>query len=495
MSLSRRRFLVGAGCTVGAAGLCGCVQTNVATGRQSYTGGMTPQDDIAVGAEEHPKMLEAFGGEYQDRRVTGYVTALGNRLAGHTEQQYPYRFTVLDSPIVNAFALPGGYVYLSRGLLAIASNEAEVAGVLAHELGHVVARHSAERQGASQLASLGILLGALGAQALGLPGNEIAQIGQTVAGLAISGYSRDQESEADQLGVRYMSRAGYDPEGMVTFLSTLREQSRLEAQMAGRSPDSVDQYNMTATHPRTIDRVREAQAIANAQRPANAVLAREPFLDVIDGLLFGDSPDQGIVRGQHFVHPKLRFEFHAPEGFRLRNEPDMLSAAHPDGAAIKFDLAPVQGSRTLPEYLQSEWAQGARLRDLERITVNGINAATGWTRVEGRQGPVDVRLVAFQRDARSVYRMMFITPARLTGRFQRGFRETTYSFRYLSPAEAADVRPMRLLVVAPRPGDTPESLARTLPFGRFNEAFFRMLNDLGPGDRLPGGGRIKVVAA
>ena len=494
MSLSRRRFLYGIGCSAGAAGLCGCVQTNVATGRSSYTGGATPQDDITVGRDQHPKMLEAFGGEYGNRRVAAYVTGLGQRLATHAEYQYPWHFTVLDSPIVNAFALPGGYVYLSRGLLAIASNEAEVAGVLAHELGHVTARHSAERQGASQLASIGILLGALGAQALGLPGQEIAQIGQTVAGLAISSYSREQESEADQLGMRYMTRAGYDPDGMVTFLATLREQSRLEAEMDGRSPDSVDRFNMTATHPRTIDRVREAQRLAAAQRPANAVLGRDAFLDTIDGLLFGDSPEQGIVRGTRFVHPKLRFEFEAPDGFQLRNAPDMLSASHPDGAAMKFDLAPVQRAGNLVEYVQAEWAQGARLRDLEPLDVNGIPAATGWTTVDGRSGPVDVRLVAFRRDARSVYRMMFITPTRLTQRFARGFRETTWSFRYLSAAEAEEVRPLRLLVVTARPGDSAEQLARTLPFGRFNEPFFRMLNDMQPGERVSAARRIKVIA-
>ncbi len=495
MTIHRRRFMQHIGCGMCAISLGGCMQTNVATGRSSYTGGATPQDDIATGRAQHPQMLEAFGGEYEDRRLAAYVTRLGERIAGFTEFRYPYRFTVLNSPIVNAFALPGGFVYVSRGLLAIASNEAELAGVIAHELGHVVARHSAEREGATQIATLGILLGALGAQALGLPGRDVAQLGQTVAGLAISSYSREQESEADRLGVRYMSRAGYDPEGMVSFLATLREQSQLEALMAGKPADSIDERNMTATHPRTIDRVRAAQAAAAEARPANAVIAREQFLAAIDGMLFGDDPRQGIVRNTHFVHPGLRFEFTAPDGFRLDNTPQRLTASHPRGAGMIFDLAPMQRAAAVVDYVRNEWARGTRLRDLQAITVNGIEAGTGWTSVNGRNGPLDIRLVAFRRDASSVYRMMFVTPTALTRQFAEAFRRTTWSFRYLGAEEAAAIKAMRLLVVETQPGDSVSTLARTLPFGRFNEPFFRMLNDLGPNDGLRAGQKIKVIAA
>ena len=495
MPLSRRRFLGHLGHGAGALGLCGCMQTNVATGRSSFTGGASPEDDVAAGREQHPQILEAFGGEYDDRRVSSYVRQLGARLTIHTEYRYPYQFTVLNSPIVNAFALPGGYVYISRGLLAIASNEAELAGVLAHELGHVVARHSAERQGASQIAGIGILLGALGAQALGLPGNEIAQLGETVAGLAISSYSRDQESEADLLGVRYMSRAGYDPDAMVTFLATLREQSQLEARMAGRSPDSVDAYNMTATHPRTIDRVRAAQAAANEQRPGNAVVGREPYLQAIDGMMFGDDPREGVVNGTHFVHPGLRFEFHVPDGFVIENAPARLTASHPQGAVMIFEVASIQRARGMVEYLQGEWAGQTRLRDLQPLAINGIEAATGWTPMNTRNGPVDVRLLAYRQDARSAYRMTFVTPQHLTSRFADAIRDSAWSFRYLSETEAASVHAMRLLVVRPQPRDSVDSLSRTLPFGQFNEAFFRMLNDLQPGESLPTVGSIKVVAS
>lgn len=494
MSINRRRFIAHVGCTAGAIGLCGCVQTNVATGRSSYTGGATPQDDIAIGREQHPQILEEFGGEYEDPRLTRYVTELGNKLASFTEYQYPYRFTVLNSPIVNAFALPGGYVYISRGLLAIASNEAELAGVLAHELGHVVARHSAERQGAAQIANIGVLIGAIGAQALGLPGGDVAQLGQTVAGFAISSYSRDQESEADLLGVRYMSRAGYDPDAMVTFLATLREQSQLEAEMAGKSPDSVDARNMSATHPRTIDRVRAAQTAAAEGRPANAVIAREPYLAAIDGMLFGDDPRQGIVRDTLFVHPVLRFEFRAPAGFRLQNSPNRLTASHPQGAVVLFDLGPMQRPNRVVDYVQREWAAKTRLRELQPLSVNDIEAATGWTTVNTRNGPADVRLVAFRRDQSSVYRMTFITPSRQTKAFAEEIRRMTWSFRYLSPDEAAAVQPMRLLVVEAQPNDSVATLSGTLPFGRFNEAFFRMLNDLGPGGQVQATQRIKVIA-
>ncbi|MEE1554855.1 MAG: M48 family metalloprotease, partial [Alphaproteobacteria bacterium] len=221
------------------AGTAGCVATNAASGRDSFTGLQSIKDDIAEGRANHPKILKSFGGAYEDRRLAGYVQNIGLNLAKGTEyQQYPYRFTILNTQIVNAFALPGGFVYITRGLLALASSEAELAGVLSHELAHVTARHGAERRGAQQIAQLGLLLGAVGLQAAGLP-SDLMQIGQTAAMAAIKGYSREHEFEADTLGVRYMSRAGYNADAMASFLGSLREHSMVEAQVLGLPPGKV----------------------------------------------------------------------------------------------------------------------------------------------------------------------------------------------------------------------------------------------------------------
>jgi len=490
--LTRRRFLIGTGGAAALTALAGCVSTNKATGRSSFTGLYSVQDDIRLGRQEHPKMLEAFGGEYDNARLQSYVERVGRQLATHTEyQQFPYHFTLLNTSIVNAFALPGGYVYVSRGLMALASNEAEMAGVLAHELGHVNARHTAERMSAGTLAQMGVLAGAIGAAALGLPG-EMAQVGQQIAMASIQSYSRKQEFEADMLGVRYMSKAGYDPNGMVTFLSTLREQSIVEARSMGLPAGKVDEFNMMSTHPRTIDRVQEATAAAQIQRPAKPIVGRQEYLANIDGMLFGDDPEQGIVFGRRFVHPGLRFEFDLPAGFRVRNDPDQVLAQHASGAAMVFDLGSAR-SRDMTQYVQREWAGQVQLRDLQSVTVDGKSGGTGWAALRSGNQQAVVRLVAIRRDAGSVYRFQFIAPGNTYQSLQDEFRATTYSLRTLSAAEAAKVRPLRLRVVKATGRESIDTLSRNLPFGAYNDDWFRVLNDLPQGQRPRTNQALKVI--
>jgi predicted Zn-dependent protease len=494
MSSTRRDLLAGVAGGAALGTLSGCMTTNVATGRTSYTGLYDISDDIEIGQREHPKMLESFGGEYQSSRLASYVSRIGGRLAAHTEyQQFPYRFTLLNTPIVNAFALPGGFVYVSRGLLTLASNEAELAGVLAHELGHVNARHAAERLSAAQAAQVGVIAGAIGAAVLGLPG-DVARLGQGIAALSIQGYSRKQEFEADMLGVRYMSRAGYEPEGMVTFLGTLREQSVVEARSLGLPPGKVDEYNMMSTHPRTVDRVRQAAAAAAVQRPPTPRVGREDYLHEIDGVLFGDDPAQGIVIGRRVVHPALGFEFRVPTGFRVENSPEKIVARDDSGAAVIFDMAPLRRAADMPAYLRDEWGPNARLRDIERLTVNGLDAGTAWVPAEGPGGvPMDLRLVAIRRDARSAYRLVMISPRNRTAALRQEFQDTTFSFRTLGAAEAAAVRPLHLAVERAAPGDTVERLSAPLPYGRYNADWFRVMNDLAPGAQPEPGQVLKVV--
>ena len=499
MSVSRRSLLkVGgvAAITSCSCGLTACVSTNAATGRSSFTGGFSPADDIKLGTEQHPKMLEAFGGEYQHRRLQSYVDLLGRRLAKYTEyQQFTYRFTLLNSPIVNAFALPGGYVYISRGLLALASNEAELAGVLAHELGHVNARHSAERMGAQRMAQFGVIASAIGASLLGLPADSIAQLGQTIATLAIKSYSREQELESDTLGVRYMSRAGFDPDAMASFLASMGEQSQIEARSKGLAPGSVDEYNLLATHPRTTDRVRQAQAAAQTARPANARIGREDYLAMIDGMLYGDDPSQGIVKGQQFFHPDMRFTFTAPPDFRVQNTPDKVVASNADGAALVFDIANVTRTNDPGTYIRAEWASKAQVQDLSAITVNGMAGATGRTVGNTRQGPMDVRFVALARDNKSVFRMMFISPRSRTASLSEAFRRSTYSMRRLSEQEARGVKALTMNVRPARAGERVDDLSRNLPYGALNPDWFRVLNDMAPNAQPTPSQILKVINA
>lgn len=484
--LARRSVLAGLACS--CLGIASCA-ANPATGQKNYVGLSSINDDIRTGSSQFPELVKAYGGAYDNARLQGYVTSIGKRVAAVTElPDLPYEFVVLNSPIVNAFALPGGKVAISRGLLALASSEAEVASVLAHETGHVNARHGAQGQGRATLANLGLAI--LG---IATGSNELMQLGQTVAQGFLQSYSREQEFEADTLGVRYMARAGYDPAASPSFLASLREQSQVEAEMNGLPPGQTDQFNIMASHPRTVERVRQAQAEAQAQDVADPVVNHEAYLDNINGLLFADDPEQGLVRGRTFIHTGLRIAFDAPDGFILRNAANNVSAQTRDGANLVFDSAPVQRARNLTDYIQYEWAGNVRLQSLENITVNGIPAATGFARLNNNGGWVDVRLVAYGLDRGRVYRFVFAAPSRLAQNYNTGFRAATYSFRRIDDAEAKAARPLRVIVVSAREGDTVARLAQSLPYGRFNEAWFRVLNDLGPSQNITPGQTLKII--
>ncbi|MBB4285502.1 M48 family metalloprotease [Roseospira goensis] len=489
MTLSRRFLLRGAAAAglplAAVAALTGCT-ANPATGRSSFMAFQSIEGDVATGRREYPKLVKAFGGAYDDRRVQGYVEGIGRRLAPFTEYpQLPYTFTVLDTPIVNAFALPGGYVGVTRGLLALASSEAELASVIGHELGHVNARHSAERMGQGMLAQLGVLVVGVATGSA-----DLARLAGTAATLYVQSYSRDQEFEADMLGGRYMTRAGYDPEGMVGLLATLREQSQVEAAMKGLPPGQVDQFNMMSTHPRTIDRTRAALQQAQATRPADAVVGRAPYLQTIDGLVFGDRPENGVVDGRTFIHPTLRLRFTVPPGYVLRNGDDAVTARGPGGGLIQADLTPLRGDvgRTLQAQLAKTPA-----RAFERLSVNGLPGATASVPLRTNQGRAEGQVVLVDLGGGQALRFLFAAPPGRFAAASGGFRETTYSLARLSPAEAAAIRARRLDVRTVRPGETVAALAQGLPYGRFNEAWFRLLNDMAAGAPVRPGQTVKVV--
>lgn len=496
--LGRRTFLskfakgAGCACAVGA-GLAstGCVSTNLATGRQSFTGFQSLEDDVAIGRREHPKLVKQFGGEYENPRLQRYVDEIGRKTAQFAEYEFPYKFTIVNSPIVNAFALPGGFIYLSRGLLALASSEAEVAGVISHEIGHVTARHTAERISQSQLAQLGVgLLGVL------TRNQSVAQGAGQVAGLVLRGHSRDQELEADTLGMRYMSRAGYDPDGSVTFLESLREHSIFEARRNGKDPNTVDQSNLLATHPRTIERVRAAQARADAVAVENAVTGRNEHFDQINGILYGDDPKEGVIEGRRFTHGQLRFTFEVPPGFTIRNGSDQVVASNGEGAGIIFDMESLDRRESLSRYVGQIWAGSTQVGGLERLTINGIEAATGLARGRNKAGAdLDMRALAIRGDGDRIFRFLFVSPVTATSSLSEGYRRTTYSFKRLTQSQASKVKGMRLITAPVFPGDTVASLSRSMPFGKFNEEAFRVLNDLASNEVLTRGRMVKIIVS
>lgn len=471
-----------------ALGSAGC-STNPATGEATFTPFMSPSEEMRIGAEEHPKILQEFGGAYGDPSVTTYVASIGRLLARTTETpNQPFTFTVLDSPVVNAFALPGGYVYVTRGLMALANDEAELAGVLAHEIGHVVARHAAQRYSQAVLANLGLNVLGAATQNSGL--TQLAGLG---AQLYLLSYSREEELEADKLGIRYLARAGYDPMAMTSFLSQLEAEDALDAKIAEKE-GSERPPEFLSTHPRTETRIVEAANEARAHTNATLALDRDIYLQKIDGLVYGDSAEQGFVKGRVFAHPKLRFRFEAPPGFRLQNGEDAVVGEHANGSKLVFT------SDDVPEkdlgilwYLVNQWAEGTTLEAAEEIVVNGMRAATARTRLAAQGKTYDARLVAIRFDQRTIYRFLFLTPPNLTAAMSEDLRRTTYSFRRLSDAEAALLRPKHIEVVTVRSGDTPEGLASRMAVDEFPLETFRVLNALKPGQPLELGRKIKLV--
>lgn len=482
----RRRAALRAGTVVLLAHL---LALPPAVAQEPFTPFMSPAQEIEVGRQEHPKILAQFGGVHDDPNIGGYVAVIGGALVANSElSRYPFTFTVLNSPVVNAFALPGGYVYVTRGLLALANNEAELAGVLAHEIGHVTARHVAQRYSRNVIAGLGAaLLGALTDSA------ELSRVAQVGSQLYLSGFSRDQEYESDLLGVRYMSRTGYNPRAQASFLATLRAENELSATIAGRQ-GAGEGFDFFASHPRTADRV--AAAIRAADRsglPPDAPLRREEYLRAIDGLLYGDDPAQGFVRGRVFAHPSIGFTFEVPTGFRLMNDSQAVLAQGPRGAVIRFDGEKQRRRGSMAAYLTRVWVPKARPSGVQTFSLDGMELATGSSRVQGASGPLDVRFVAIRFSPTQIYRFVLATPPQATRAMQREMLRAALSFRRLDRGEAARYKPRRLQMVRVEPGQSVASLASFMAVDDYPLKRFRVLNALAPGDALAPGRVVKLV--
>lgn len=431
-----------------------------------------PGDDREVGAQHHEQVVAQYGGEYAHPGLNDYILDIGLRLAFVSEMRtLPWRFTVLNSPVVNAFALPGGYVYITRGLLALANNEAEVAGVLAHEIGHVTARHGAARQ--SRATGIG-LLGALAGILTG--SSVIVQLGQQIGGMYVASYSRDQEYEADQLGVRYLGLAGYPREAMADFLKRMEAQTRYMAALTGNSAGGS--FDFFASHPQTADRVSRAANAANAQRDnLERVYERNRYLEHISGMLYGDDPKEGIIRGREFLHAPLRFKFKAPEGFQLINSTNAVYAVDGNGNQMVFDIGTQQNTgQSMSHYLTREWLAKVEVPSVSAIEVGGAPAAVSRFSLNRNGTRAYITVVAIDfgggRVARFIYQATSADSA-LSARFTESFN----SFRKMSAAEAAAIHPAVMTIETVRSGDTLDAIvSRMADVVQDKKALFLLLN-------------------
>ena len=436
---------------------------------------------------EHQRILATYGGVYNDPRLQAVIEQTVERLVAASEKpDLHYKVTMLNSQSVNAFALPSGQLYVTRGLIALANDDSELASVLAHEMGHVIARHAELREEQAREADLVnrvvtdvVTDPAAGAMAL------------AKSKLALASFSRSQEFEADAIGIGIASRAGYDPYGAVRFLTAMEQNSDLKPEQSGAiNPAAAD---FLSSHPATPERI--TQALANARQyraPADGgqdlAQAKAAYLGNIDGMVYGEDPSEGFVRGRRFLHPKLGFTFTAPDGFTLDNTAQaVLGIKHGGGEALRLDVVRVPAEQTLAEYLTSGWIENIDPATVEDITVNGFPGATA--AAKGDQW--DFRLYAI-RFGSDVYRFIFAAKHR-TPDSDRAFRESIGTFRRMSIAEIEAAKPLRLKVVTVAPGNTVDKLAGKMAVADHAVERFRVLNGLGPTDRLKPGSAVKIV--
>jgi predicted Zn-dependent protease len=477
-TLKRRQFqYLMTACAVGLSLAVGSCTVNPATGQRQFTGLLPEGQEASLGASEHSKVQQTYG-DFVTGPVADYVNRVGQKLAANTERpDVQYKFFVIDSPVVNAFAIPGGYVYVSRGILALANSEAELAGVLGHEIAHITARHAASRVSQGALAGIGaaILSAATGSEAVG----QIANVGSD---LYIKSYSRGQENESDSLGVRYLASAGYDPKAMSSFLRSMEAQSRLDQQIAGKS--SASTMNYFSTHPLTSERISNASAAAvNYQASGNA--NRDVYLSMINGLTYGDSEAQGFIRGENFYHTKMGFMFSMPKGFTIQNNPSEVLAVHSSGAAIIFDSGRDEQNREPLAYLTQNWMKANPPSGAENITINGKRAATAAFAGTANGKSVIIRVVAIEWRPGQYFRFQMAIPQNAGTDIVEGMKQSTYSFRSMSQQEINSIRPLNIRTVTASSGDTVASLSQRMAFSNYKEERFRVLNGLS-GNITPG---------
>lgn len=447
--------------------------------------------DRALGAEQHPRLLAEFGGAY-DARQAPYVAGLGEKIAVAAGLPGDCTFTLVNTDVVNAFAVPGCYIYVTRGLMALVDSEAELAGVLGHEVGHIVAAHSRRQQRRSIWRTLGVI-------AVGLTGSErLTRLAGEAAQYFTLRYSRNQENEADDLGVRYLAEAGYDPYAAADMLATLGRQERFMAATNG-SDSARGLPEWASSHPLPEGRVAHAREAAAETGIADGALpeGEEAYLRAVDGLLYGDDPQQGFVLGRRFAHPVMRIAFDAPPGFTLTNSPRAIRITGPD-ARGEF------GGGALPPGGLEDYAGrlaagllGDAPREIgvpQRAVIGGLPAIILPVAVASQGGTLPLTIAAYDVGDGQAYHFIIIGSPRSGGGGggARAIAALFASFRRLSGAEAATLRPRFVRVATTRPGDTLATISRAMA-SNDPTALFLLLNDRAADQPIRPGEPVKLV--
>lgn len=469
---------------IAALGFCllavtGCA-TNPVSGESDFVL-MSEEQEIAMGKQNHVEVMKQYK-EYKDPELQSFVEQIGQKLAvaghrGHLE----YTFTLLDSPQVNAFALPGGYIYITRGIMAYMNNEEQLAGVLGHELGHVTARHGVRQHGAQTAASV---IGVLATIATG--SQQVAEASNQLGGALVSGYGRQHELEADRLGAEYLARTGYDPEKMLGVVGILKDQEEFELQRAreeGREPRVY--HGVYASHPENDDRLQEViRAADKFKNPDARQTDPEAFLKLMDNVTFGDSEEQGIVRDHRFYHKELDFTVAFPQGWRIENQPTQLVAIRQDSAAAMImSLDKLESNENASQFLYRKFPKLEEGQKLDKGAYTGtLNGKTpfGVTRFRVTSVPHGDHVFIVAGFAKE-------------NRPDQDFLDTAESIRKLNPSDVKLATAKRIDLVRVKSGDTFEKFAAQSDLGKYAEDQLRLLNGMYPDGELRTGQLIKII--
>lgn len=442
----------------------------------------------AKAAQQHPQILAQFGGAMEGP-LGAYVTAIGNKTATAASLTGQCKFTVINSDVVNAFAVPGCYIYVTRGLLTIMNSEDELAAVLGHEVGHIQGKHSYRRQRASTLSTLGAL--ALG---VATRSQEVMQTAGQLAQVYTLQYSRTQEHESDDFGVRHLRANGYNMFAASDIMGALGAQEALDAKVNNREGRVIP--NWARSHPVSSERVARTSTAARTAggTPTSPPETVTPFFNAINGLRVGDDPEQGFINGRVFSHPGIKITFEVPTGFTMSNSPQAVQFQGPNSTKGQF-----AGGATLTGGLDSYAA--AALRSVlgqaqaqvgvpQTTTINGLQAVSLLARAQAQGGQaVDVAVMAYNVNGKA-YHFVIMGPA---GQLNPTF-PMTQSMRLLSDSEIAQLRPRQLEIVTVRNGDTIASLSSRMAYPDFQADRFKMINAISTDRALVAGERLKIVS-
>ncbi len=467
-------------CAITATLLAGACAVNPATGERQLIL-MSEGQEIAMGREAD-QSISASLGNYDDASLQKYLTDIGNRMAGLSERpNLPWSFKVVDDPIVNAFALPGGFIYITRGIMAHFNSEAELASVVGHEIGHVTGRHSAEQLSRAQLAQVGLAAGQIfGPQSLqGLVGAAGAGLG-----LLFLKFGREDERQADDLGLRYMNRAGYDPREMPDVFAMLGSIS-----VAGAS-DPVPEWLSTHPNPENREQRIETAIAALGTDFSGRVVGRDSYLDRLDGMIFGPDPRDGYFEGAHFFHPRLRLRLTFPDGWQTQNQRQAVAGINPDqNTMIQLAVA----TQSTPEAAMDAFVtqDGIGYSNYRRTTINGLRAATADFQVTVDRTTLSGSIAYVAYDGR-VYQLLGYGTAD-GWRANRDVVQRSFgTFGELRDRAALAVQPLRLDIVTLPRGMTLEEFSRRSPSEIPLERLV-LINQFDAGETVPAGTKLKRV--